>query len=88
MKFWKTLPKVFIVAGLFATKWNQVNAFEYVKIVTDLNVEVFLNGGFHITDLYDLLFKHVPKDSDIPYIEYSDWEGFLTIIAMYFSDLV
>ena len=51
-------------------------------------MEVFLNGGFHITDLYDLLFKHVPKDSDIPYIEYSDWEGFLTIIAMYFSDLV
>lgn len=47
-----------------------------LKIVTDLNVEVFLNGGFHITDLYDLLFKHVPKDSDIPYIEYSDWEGF------------
>lgn len=49
---------------------------DMLEIVSDLNVEVFLNDGFHITDLYDLLFKHIPKDSEIPYIEYSDWEGF------------
>lgn len=47
-----------------------------LEMVSNLNIEVFLNDKLQITDLYDLLFKHIPKDSKIPYVEYSDWEGF------------
>lgn len=47
-----------------------------LEIVSNLNIELFLNDKLQIADIYDLLFKHVPKDSEMPYIAYSDWEGF------------
>lgn len=66
---------LFLLDCLLQNKIKSTHS-DMLEMVSNLNIEVFLNDKLQIADIYDLLFKHVPKDSEIPYIEYSDWEGF------------